>query len=235
MDYSNWEFESLDDYRRWIKDESQGKFSFKVGVFDSTKRACFDKHGFFFKNFIPAPPTSKKEQAKTSILGEHLHHCINLNAEHLFEAPKEFLRQGYIFVHQDGLPQSANLPSHWMVVSQTCTVANDLYCTLAPVYSEECLLENLSELGLGTPISAIRQNKKARLVWFPPTNLLPDGSGLVLDLAQSYTIKSSELKKFSPILSFSFPGNAYMCCRLAIYQFRDVENWDDQRTTIDIG
>jgi hypothetical protein len=230
VDNLNWDFTSQDDYRRWIEDESQGKFSFKVGVFDS-KRASFDQYGFFFKNFIPDPPTSKKEHAKTSVLGEHLHHCVNLNAEHLFERPKEFLRQGDILEHQEGLPQVATSPSHWMVVSQTCAIANDFYNTLVPVYNEECLLENLVKLGLGTPISTIRQNKKIRLVWFPPTNLLSYDSGLVLDLAQSQTIQKSVLIKFSPILSFSFPGNAYMCCRLAIYQFRDVENWDDQRTT----
>jgi hypothetical protein len=57
---------------------------------------------------------------------------------------------------------------------------------LAPVYSDESLQANLAGLGLSSPISTIRQNKKARLVWFPPTNLLPEEFGLVSDLAHLF-------------------------------------------------
>lgn len=232
MDNSDWDFSSLEEYREWIEKKNKGKFSFKVGVFETATRACFDQHGFFFNDFIPDPPTSRKEVAKSSILGVHTHHCVNLNAEHLFEDPKGFFRQGDIFLHQDGLPKAAVLPCFWMVMSHTCTISNEKYCTLAPVYTEESLKNNLDTLGLKTPLSAIRQNKKSRLVWFPPTNLLETESGFVVDLAQSHSIETIQLKSSNRKLSFTFPGNAYLCCRFAIYQFRDVANWDDERKTL---
>jgi hypothetical protein len=155
-----------------------------------------------------------------------------LNAENLYENPKNFARQGDIFINQEGMPQPAIVPSHWMLMSHTCNVTNDIFCTISHVYEESYFLERLKDLGLGMPLSAIRQNKKARIVWLPPSNYMPeDYSGLVVDLAQSYTMLSAEISKILPFLSLSFPGHAYLFCRQALYQFRDVEKWDDGRTT----
>ena len=52
---------------------------------------------------------------------------------------------------------------------------------------------------------------------------------LFADLGQSYNIECSVIKNLTPIVGLTFVGNSYFCSRMAMYNFRDVKNWDNLR------
>ena len=225
-------FDYLHQYKQWIESQGTGKFPFMVGVFNE-RRFGFDQSGYFFSRFTPEHPQSKKELPVSSVLGEHTYRSLLLSAEHLFEEPVEFIRQGDMLHHMPnvGLPEIEVPPTHWVVSSQTCTIANDAYGSILPAYEEPTLLCSLVKLGIRppNPPDAIRANKKPRLLALPPSDFFNFDHSLIIDLGQSYSISTDLLKKCQPAVSMTFPANAYLSCRLAMYLFRDVECWDDMR------
>jgi hypothetical protein len=66
---------------------------------------------------------------------------------------------------------------------------------------------------------------------FPPHEALLEVGDeyLFADIGQSYNIECSVIKSLTPMISLTFPGNAYFCSRMAMNNFRDVKNWDDLR------
>lgn len=124
--------------------------------------------------------------------------------------------------------------THWLVASQTWTVTNGHFVSIVPGYTETTLKEHYESLGIRppNPYSAVRENKKPRLVALPPHEILGIGDeSLVFDMEAMILMASSSLKELSAIASLTFPAHAYMCNRLAQYLFRDVERWDDERPT----
>ncbi len=238
MEPTTWEdFSTLSDYQRWVEagGNRQNKFTFKVGVFDKN-RFSFDQLGHFFHAFVPDPPADKKAGAVVSVLGIHTHNSVMLSAENFFEAPKAFVRQGDIFEHLEdaGFPVTTIYsPTHWVVLSQTCTTDHDVFCSVAPAFAEHELLPLLDLLGVKkpNPPDAVRNNRKPRLLAMPPSDLLTQDSRLIVDLGQTFTMESKKLKANAPKASLTFPGNAYLSCRMAMFLFRDVLGWDDGRLT----
>ena len=229
----NWlRFDEPDQYKQWIEEQGVGRFSFKVGVFDE-HRFGFDQSGYFFSRFIPDPPASKKSPTVSSVLGEHTYRSLLLGAEYLFAEPVGFNRQGDILRHipNVGFPEIAVPPTHWVISSQTCTIANEEFASLLPAYEEQALLNSLTKLGVRppNPPDAIRANKKPRLLALPPTDFVGTDCSLIIDLGQSYSVATAFVKQCRPLVSMTFPANAYLGCRLAMYFFRDVEGWDDKR------
>ena len=56
--------------------------------------------------------------------------------------------------------------NHWVISSQTCTIANEEFASLLPAYEEQILLNSLTKLGVRqlNPPDAIRANKKPWLL-----------------------------------------------------------------------
>ena len=231
------DFIHIGDFKIWLETKEAERFSFKVGTFNR-ERFKFDQLGYFFSDFIPDAPLYKNFPPISSVLGEHTYQSVMLDAKHLFDRNKVgFLRQGDFLRHggEFGFPKTKVQPDFWIVASQTCTISNDYFASIIPVYLETCLLnkETLESLGIRppNPPSSFRYNKKPRILALPPHDALLEVGDeyLFVDLGQSYNIECSVIKSLTPMISLTFPGNAYFCSRMAMYNFRDLKNWDDLR------
>ncbi|HYX37647.1 MAG TPA: hypothetical protein VE954_31480 [Oligoflexus sp.] len=230
------EFKELADFKAWIA-KAGTKFPFRNGKFNAHEFS-FDQSGNFFLHFVPdSPPKTTTAQ---SVLGLHTHRNIILSAEFLYQAPTHFHRQGDVMAAEqpafEGLNSHIDVrPSHWVILSQTCVVARkQQYCSLVPAYRSSFLTGQDILITLGMNPNHLKKdagdNVVQRILALPPDDRLGiDDDRLYIDLSQVYPIGSEKLKEAVIGISLTFPGNAYFASRLAMWQFRDVEGWDDAR------
>lgn len=224
-------YKKFSSFLRFIR--RSAKFSFRIGVFNDD-RFSFNGSGNFFYHFFPdvAP---KKPNTITTPLGKLGHRSLVLEPNSLFEDPQPFARQGDIFVYSDQMPAAVGSATHWVLASQTCTTEQDVISLMLPAYDRTQFLNSISALRnvSGSPDSfyqnEARQNKVSRFLPLPPQDAWGD-SNLIVDLYQLYSVQSAIVKNQRPIRSLTFAGLSYFQARLAMTLFRDVKNWDENRS-----
>lgn len=243
MTHTSWTFTDLDEYHDYLRTHNElESFPFNASYFD-LNRSYFSKIGIFFRDYIPKYPPTTGNSKIESVLGEHTKRSLLLSSENLYSRPVEFVRQGDVFRSDTDFPTEASglMTSFWIVLSQTCVVEQEAFSVIIPGYRYEELIkdESLSLLGVRppNPRAGIFQNKKARLLSLPPSELQgmtdeEDDDFIVFDLAQKYTIPSDLLKKKQVQFSLTFPANAYFMNRVTYFLLRDLAKNDDQRSTL---
>jgi hypothetical protein len=140
---NNWlQFDKFEEYVSWAKSSKATSFHVKVS------RALFLGLGNFFHSFVPTPPKDKKQPAVDTVLGKLTHRGLLLDPTHLHAKVETLVRQGDILRHLNevGLLALKSRPTHWIVVSQTCTVKNDNVAILAPAHLKASFAANMQEI-----------------------------------------------------------------------------------------
>ncbi len=223
----------MDDFKQLVT--TSELFSFRVGVFTKDQLG-FHASGNFFANYFPEKaPTSKLEKVNTPI-GDISYNSVLLEPKNFYEKSADFLRQADLIKPPDLKNSFAGSPSYWIVASQTCTVAQELFSVVLPCYSKQSFCDSLPSLKNvkeSPPVNyytnTVKPNKVVRFLALPPQENLGE-SAVVIDLCQVSTVSSEDLKNEPEIVtSLSFTGLSYFQNRLAITLFRDVKGWKDER------
>lgn len=221
-------FSTFQDYLSSI--QSAQVFNFRVGVFDNN-RFSFHGSGNFFSDFFPHQPPVKPQTVVTPI-GIMDHRSVRLDSTAIYEPCKDFLRQGDILTNNGQIPHVLSTPSYWMLSSHSCTMDHSEYTTILPIYTVQSLISDIGVVMTGKDMRFVKdiigQNKAPRFIFLPPKDNIYD-SAAVVDLGQIYTVKKDLLPSDSRVTSLTFSGLSYFQNRMAMYFFRDVDNWTDER------
>lgn len=221
-------FSTFQDYLSSIQHTQN--FDFRVGVFNDN-RFSFHGSGNFFSDFFPTTPPSKPNTV-TIPVGIMDHRAVRLDSSFIYEPCNNDLRQGDILKHDGKIAYGLSNPSYWVLSSHSCTMDHSEYTTVMPAYTIGILSADIATLMAGRKPNYVKdvigQNKSPRFVLLPPKYDVYDSS-IAVDLGQIYTVKKEIISKDQRVTSLTFSGLSYLQNRMAMYFFRDVDNWSDKR------
>lgn len=202
------QFSQIEDFKHWIEQHNRNElFNFKSGSF-SERHTFFSQFGNFFNEFMPATPTGKDKTTVSSPVGGHTRKFTQIEPTSIYAPAESFSRQGDILSNSADIPRSFKFsvePDYWIIVSQTCSIDNDEYCSLVPGFLFDKLGSEILKEELGVkaePRVNLTKNFKSRFLGLPA---IPDQTedSVVFDLSLTTSAPTALIKSMDIITKVS--------------------------------